>query len=261
MRYLLIILIFCCIQSNAQITGNPYVQDSSAITLNAKAVNNLIGKWKLHRTIENMKNEELVSDRGIIIDFDPPGDIITSWCMDCHQEKAGQWQVINERTIQFDVSGTEENKYLAGEWVVYKLTEQEMILAKVLTSSGDWKKLHYFSRNIGNPPLTKVDRYCINCLSGGSMCFGDNPEEAKRQWVKLNDLINADGEQHQHSAEILKRYDWLLNNAPCINIFLYTDAVKYFESLLQGEKDKQVVTLYTEKIKEIKEQQQLYFDN
>ncbi|MEK6479811.1 hypothetical protein WJR50_19875 [Catalinimonas sp. 4WD22] len=261
MKYLAIIFLFSCFQTNAQITGNPYVEDSSAITLNAKAVNNMIGKWKLVRTKEYIQNEERVSDRGIIIAFEQQGALTTSWCVDCHQEKAGQWQVLDERNIKFDVTQAEEIRYLAGDWVVYKLTKKEMILAKVLTSSGDWKKIHYLSRNIGNPPVTEVEQYCINCLSGGSMCFGDRPEEAKRQWVKLNDLINSEGNQHQHSAEILKIYDWLLNNAPCINTFLYVDAAKYYEDLLQSEKDKQVAKSYSEKIKQIKAQKQLYFDN
>jgi hypothetical protein len=261
MRYLVIIFLLYCVQSNAQITGNPHIKDSSAIKLNAKAVNTMIGKWKLVRTIESIQNEELVSDRGIIIDFDIQGNITTSWCIDCHQEKVGQWQVINERTIKFDINRAEGNKYLAGEWVVYKLTDQEMILAKVLTSSGDWKKFHYLSRNIGNPPVTEVDRYCINCLSTDSMCFGDKPEEAKRQWVILVDLIKSDGNQSQNKAEILKGYDWLLNNAPCITVSLYVHPVKYYEGLLQGEKNKQVAKTYRQKIKQIKEQQLLYFKN
>lgn len=261
MRYLFIIFLFCYIQSNAQITGNPHVKDSSAIQLDAKAVNTMIGKWKLVRTEDHIQNEERVSDRGMIIDFDEQGSMIGSWCIDCIQEIMGQWQVLNEQTIRFDNNRSEDTKFFAGEWVVYKLTEQEMILAKVLTSSGDWKKFQYYSRDIGNPPATKVDRYCINCLSGGSWCFGDKPEEAKRQYVLLNDLLRSDENQYQHSAEILERYDWLLNNAPCINTFLYVNAVKYYEGLLQREKNEQVVKSYREKIKQIKEQQLQYFKN
>lgn len=261
MRYLAIIFLFCYIQSNAQITGNPHVKDSSAIQLDAEAVNTMMGKWKLIRTEDHFQNEERVSDRGMIVDFEEDGAMISSWCVDCHQEILGQWQVLNEQTIKFDNNRAEEaTKFLAGEWAVYKLTEQEMILAKVLTSSGDWKKFQYYSRDIGNSPVTEVDRYCINCL-GDSWCFGDRPEEAKRQWLILDDLIKSDGDQHQHSAEIQERYDWLLNYAPCITITLYANAVKYYEGLLRLEKNEQVAKSYREKIKQIKEQGQLYFNN
>ena len=259
MKYIVILLLFCYIHGNAQITGNPHVKDSSALKLDPKAVNSMMGKWKLIRTVEYIQNEEQVRDRGIIVDFDKEGSIITSWCTDCYQEKAGQWQVLNEQTIKFNDNRTEENRYLAGDWVVYKLTDQEMILAKVLTSSGDWKKIQYFSRNVGNPPITEVNRYCINCSSGSSFCFGDRPDEAKQQWAIVNDLVNTDGDQHKHSAEILKRYDWLLNNAPCITPFLYVNSVKYYENLLKSEKNKQVAKSHQEKIKQIKEQQQLFF--
>jgi thiol-disulfide isomerase/thioredoxin len=260
MKYLVIILLFCGIHSNAQITGNPNVTDINAINLDSKAVISMIGKWKLVKTVEHIQNDEQVRDRGIIVDFDKEGTIITSWCIDCYQEKAGLWQILKEQIIKFDDNRAEKNRYLAGEWVVYKLTDQEMILAKVLTSSGDWKKYHYFSRNIGNPPITEVDRYCINC-SGGSWCFGDRPDEAKRQFAIVHDLVNSDSDQQQHSAEIIERYDWLLNNAPCFNVFLYVNAVKYYESLLKDEKNIQVAKDYQEKIKKIKEQQQLYFKN
>lgn len=259
MKFLLIIFLFSCIYSNAQITGNPNVTDRSAINLDSKAVNSMIGKWKLIRTVEYIQNDEQVRDRGIIVEFDKEGTIITSWCIDCHQEKAGQWQVINEQTLKFYDNRTEESRYLAGDWVVYKITDQEMILAKVLTSSGDWRKFHYFSSNVGNPPTTEVDRYCINC--SGQLCFGDRPEEAKLQFAILHDLVNTDGDQHQHSVEILERYDWLLNNAPCINKFLYVNSIKYYESLLKSENNMQVANSYQEKIKQIKEQQQLYFKN
>lgn len=260
MRYLPIIFSFCYMQSIAQITGNPHVVDSSAIQLDAKAVSTMMGKWKLVRTEDHFQNEERVNDRGMIIDFEEDGAMISSWCVGCHQETLGQWQVLDEQTIKLDNNRAEEaTKFLAGEWVVYKLTEQEMILAKVLTSSGDWKKFQYYSRDIGSPPLTKADPYCINCL-GGSWCFGDRPEEAKRQWFILDDLIKSDGKRHQHKAEILKKYDWLLNNAPCITS-LYINAVKYYEGLLRREKNKQVAKSYREKIKQIKEQQQLYFKN
>lgn len=261
MKYLLIIFLFSYFQSNAQITGNPHLKDSSAIKLDSKAVNSMIGKWKLLKTVEYIHNEEQVRDRGIIVDFDNEGTIITSWCIDCYQIKAGQWQILNEKTIKFDDNETEIRKYLAGDWAVYKLTDQEMILTKVLTSSGDWKKFQYFSRNIGNPPINEVNHYCINCIQGGSLCFGDKPDEAKRQWVIMNDLVNTEGDTHQHSAEILERYDWLLNNAPCINKFLYLNSVKYYESLLKDEKNMQVAKSYQDKIKQIKEQQQLYFKN
>ncbi|MDF9794946.1 hypothetical protein OKW21_000209 [Catalinimonas alkaloidigena] len=260
MRYLTIIFLFCCIQSNAQITGNPYVKDSSAIKLDTKAVNTMIGKWKLVRTEDHFQNEERVSDRGMIVDFEEDGAMISSWCVDCHQEILGQWQVLNEQTIKFDNNRAEATKFLAGEWAVYKLTEQEMILAKVLTSSGNWKKFQYYSRDIGNLPVTEVDPNCINCL-GDSWCFGDRPEEAKRQYLLLNDLLRSDENQHQHSAEIQERYDWLLNHAPCINTSLYINAVKYYEGLLQREKNEQVAKSYREKIKQIKEQQLLYFTN
>ena len=260
MRHLAIIFLFCYIQSNAQITGNPHVKDSSAIKLNAKAVNSMMGKWKLVRTEDQFQNEERVSDRGMIIDFKEDGAIMSSWCVDCYQEILGQWQVLNEQTIKFDNNRAEATKFLAGEWAVYKLTEQEMILAKVLTSSGDWKKFQYYSRDIGNSPVTEVDPHCINCL-GDSWCFGDRPEEAKRQYVLLNDLLKSDENHHQHSAEIQKRFEWLLKHAPCINTTLYINAVKYYEGLLQSEKNKQVAISYREKIRQIKEQQQMYFKN
>lgn len=258
MKYLSLIFLLFSFQGFTQITGNIHVKDSNAIKLDAKAVNNLMGKWKLVRTAEFLHNEEQSRDRGLIVDFNKEGTIITSWCNDCHQEKAAEWQVLNEQTIKLSDNRTEESKYLAGDWVVYKLTDQEMILAKVLTSSGDWKKFQYFSRNVGNPPITEVNRYCINCTTGG-WCFGDRPDEAKRQFAIVHDLVNTDGDQHQHSAEILERYEWLLNNAPCIDKLLYVNSVKYYESLLKLEKDKQAIKSYQEKIKQIKEQQQLYF--
>jgi hypothetical protein len=260
MRYLAIIYSFCCIQSTAQITGNPHVKDSSAIQLDAKAVSTMMGKWKLVRTEDHFQNEERVSDRGMIVDFDDQGSMTGSWCVGCPQEIMGQWQVLHERTIKFDNNRVEATKFLAGEWAVYKLTEQEMILAKVLTSSGDWKKFQYYTRDIGTSPVSEVNPNCINCL-GDSWCFGDRPEEAKRQWVILDDLIKSDGKRHQHKAEILKKYDWLLNHAPCITTSLYVNAVKYYEGLLKREKNKQVAKAYREKIRQIKEQQQLYFKN
>lgn len=261
MKYLVIIFLFCCVQSSAQITGNPHVKDSKAIELNAGAVNSMMGKWKLIKTVETIHKEEQTRDRGILVEFGTEGDFIISWCVDCHEEKAGQWQVLNQQSIKIEATRTGENRYLAGDWVVYALTDQEMILAKVLTSSGDWNKLQYFSRNIGNPPLSEVNRYCINCTSGDSLalCFGDKPDETKRQWAVVHDLINADGDQHQHSTEILERFEWLLSNAPCINNFLYVNSANYYEKLIKSEENKQVIKSYQEKITKIKEQQQLYF--
>ena len=83
----------------------------------------MMGKWKLVRTAEYIRDIEQVRDRGMLVDFDKEGTIITSWCIDCHQEKTGQWQVLNEQTINFDDSRPEESRYLAGDWVVYKLTD------------------------------------------------------------------------------------------------------------------------------------------
>lgn len=259
MKYFLISFLCFSIYCNAQITGNPQVKDSNAISLDSDAVNSLIGKWKLEKTVENVRSKQHVRDRGMIFEFDKEGNVINSWCNGCHQEKAGQWKVVNEESIKFDDMKMKESMYLAGDWVVYKLTDQEMVLAKVLTSSGDWTKLHYFSKNIGNPPTTAIDRYCINCTEGGS-CWGDRPEEAQRQLVFVTDLVDNEGEKHQNSAEIQEKYDRLLNNAPCMGKHLYLSSVKYYEKLLKDEKNEQMIKPYKEKIKQIKEQQQLYFN-
>ena len=259
MKYLTFIFLLLSFQSFAQITGNLHIKDSSAIQLDSTAVFSLLGKWKLMETVEFIRDEEQIRDRGIIVDFDTKGDIITSWCVGCHEENAGKWKVINEQTIKFNDNRAEENRYLAGEWAVYKLTDDEMILAKVLTSSGDWKKLHYLSRNIGNPPTTEANRYCINCTQDGLWCYGDRPEEAARQWIKLYEMINSDGDKHQNSGEILERIEWLLQNAPCISDYLYVQSAAYYESLLKVEKNMEARALYRDKLKQINEKHKLYF--
>ena len=62
MKYLVIIFLFCCIHSNAQITGNPHVKDSSAIKLTLNMVNSMMGKWKLVKTVEYIRDIEQVRD-------------------------------------------------------------------------------------------------------------------------------------------------------------------------------------------------------
>lgn len=261
MKYLTFIFLLFSFQSYSQITGNIHVKDSSAIRLDSIAKNSLIGKWKLVETEEFIRNEEQRRDRGIIVNFDKEGNITTSWCFGCHEEKVGQWEVLNEQTIKISDSRKEENIYLGGEWVVYKLTDEEMILAKVLTSTGDWKKLQYFSRKVGSLAVTGPSRYCINCTEdeNGRWCWGDQPERAKQHLVIVTDQIDVDGDQYQKTGKILEGIDWLLTNAPCINNHLYVKAINYYESLLTVEKEKEVIELYKEKLKHIKEQQQRYF--
>ncbi len=261
MKYLTIFIFFISIHSMAQITGNPNVEDANAVKLDAEVVNRITGKWKLIKTVDYLKYEEQEWDRGIIVDFDQEGSIVSSWCDGCHQEKTGEWKIINEQSIKFYSIQPDVSTFLAGDWVVYKLTNDEMILAKVLTSSGDWKKFQYFSRDVSNKPLTEVTSYCINCNSEGSYCFGDKPEEAKRQWVMVSFLVKNNENNINDSSDILERYDWLLKNAPCIDKFLYVNAVKYYEKLLKDEENNQLIASYNEKIKLIKKQQQLYFKN
>jgi hypothetical protein len=74
-------------------------------------------------------------------------------------------------------------------------------------------------------------------------------------------LVKNNENNINDSSDILERYDWLLKNAPCIDKFLYVNAVKYYEKLLKDEENNQLIASYNEKIKLIKKQQQLYFKN
>ncbi len=260
MKYLTLAFIFISIHSYAQITGNPHVKDSNAITLNEKAVSDLLGKWKLLRSEELQDGEKQVKERGIIIDFSEGGEFTSSWCVGCYLENAGQWEVIKEQTINFEGMQPELKKYLAGEWAVYKLTDAELILARVLTSTGSWKKLHYFSKDVGDPPTTKVNRYCINCMAEGNWCWGDRPEEAQQQWIVLIDMIDIDRESLQNSHEVFKRIDWMLQNAPCIDDQLYMQAIGYYESLLKIEKNNENIAQYSNDLEQIKKQRAMYFN-
>jgi hypothetical protein len=261
MKYLFFFFLLLGFHSQAQITGNPHVKDSSALMLNSAAVQNILGKWKLLRTVEYLHHEEQSRDRGLIVAFDKKGSITTSWCPDCQEENAGRWEILHEQTIKFSGGTSQESRYLAGDYVVYTLTENELILAKVLTSSGDWRKFQYFSRNLGNPPITDLTSYCINCKADGAWCLGDKPDRAKLYWV----IVNLDPEKEEnpgeHARKVAEGYDWLLSNAPCIDKYLYVKAISFYENLLAEAKEEQTVKAYQEKIIQTKKQQQLYFKN
>lgn len=259
MKYVTIFFLMLSLQSFAQITGNLNVIDSSALHLDAANLSRLKGKWKLIESVEYRRTEEQTKDQGLIVDFGKDDNLLLSWGLNYQQKKKGEWEILNNQTIKFSYPSTAEVRYLAGEWVVYKLTDQEMILAKVLTSSGDWRKLHYFSRNISHAPLTETSSYCTNCTEQGNWCWGEWPSAAKQYWAIINDPENTGENLRQFTPEVKEGIDWLLLNAPCISSSLYLKAKVLYTSLSTTETNDATKKQYTIKLAQIKAQQQFYF--
>lgn len=259
MKYITIIFVLLNFQCYSQITGNLHVKDTNAIKLDTKVLKKFVGKWKFTKSQEIFHEEEQIKKREIIIDFDLGGELSTSLCVGCYEEKSGFWRIHNDNLVTISGSQTFNNKYFKGEWHLYKLNKDEMVLAKVLTSSGSWKKMLFFSRDIGKPITNKIDRYCMNCNENNTWCWGDRPEEAKRYWSVLNDLTSNEKDIEVNSMKILKKIDWLLINAPCINL-LYDISIKFYRRLLNEEKNEHTILLYQEKIKQIERQQLKYFN-
>ncbi|WP_152426475.1 hypothetical protein [Cesiribacter andamanensis] len=253
----LILLLLMSLPGMGQITGNLQVRDSSALKLDAAALSKMKGKWKLSETVERRRGEESRQERGILVRFGPQGAVTTSWCGDCFEEAAGQWELLNEQTLSLSGSRT-ETKYLYGKWVVYALSEQELVLASVLTSSGDWVKELRFTKNFPASLAAGTQRGCLNCWEDGGWCWGERPEQARVQWAMVQDL-EQQAVSSQQRAELIRGFDWLLHYAPCVNKSLYMKAIPFYESLLQEEKHAGTKKRYMEKLAQLKAQQVEYF--
>lgn len=265
-RFFLLAFLLISMHAHGQITGNLRVKDNNAVPLDQAALNKLAGKWKLLRTEEYLRGQTTSQERGMLFEFGREGSLHASWCVGCYQELVAKWEVLDERVLnlrelehQKELERRENSSFLAGSWAVYKLSDDALILAKVLTSNGDWKKIHYFSRQLGTQPASATERHCMNCSNDGRWCWGDQPEASKQQWAALNSLLNEPENYHSKSAEIVQSVDWLLQHAPCVSEHLYIKAADYYQKLLNAQLQAAVRDSLAQKLEKVKAQQKIYF--
>ena len=121
-------------------TFAPFQKDDKLlIELNDSVLKKIIGKWWLSsKLIENIDNE---------IDT-------LSWSGSVHYQKdstlkarcEGKWRIHSNKLIVHQLSCTQSGRSqpLIGAFAVYEITDTTLVLVKVLTSNGSWKKKYYF---------------------------------------------------------------------------------------------------------------------
>jgi hypothetical protein len=150
MRLLIVTLILIIGTSSlcfGQITGNLNVKDPKAIELTDEIVKLLCAKgWDFIKLIENIRGTETEyknQNSASKPTFDCNGEFWDDF------RGRGKWKKINNQYLQVTIT-IESNNYLKsklkGAWAIYEISDSTLVLTKVLTSSGDWKKQYYFKR-------------------------------------------------------------------------------------------------------------------
>jgi len=133
----------------SQITGNSNVKDVNAVILDSVAISKLQGQWSCVSYVENIKDDiRTNTEPHIILELKSDKTYIEKRCKDCRFFKDGNWDVLPNNTFKFAVNTRhkQSGNKLEGIWVIHKLTDKELMMVRILTSTGDWKKEIRFKR-------------------------------------------------------------------------------------------------------------------
>lgn len=120
--------------SLAQITGSPHAVDTLAVKLTDDVVSKLQNvKWYLHEHITVLRGDTSLFNVWTTLQFLDGGRI----------DGGGTWQR-SDRFLTLTPPPEKRNAVLNGHYSVYTITDTCLVIAKVLTTSGDFKKLYAF---------------------------------------------------------------------------------------------------------------------
>ena len=150
--FVLILTVFGIIhQLVGQGTEQRGVLDPAGLVIDSSIVVLIKGEWVVRNAVQSLRDSTReIEVRYWRIFFMDNDSLKASACDDCFQKEGGKWRIVQRRWLKTEgdlrFAAYRGDFQFGGDWMVYKITNDELILGKKLTTSGNWQKTWTFER-------------------------------------------------------------------------------------------------------------------